>query len=335
MQCEFYVIPGSSPGRRPRASRPWGSGWPGRSGRKSSRWTRWPCTAAWTSARPSPRPRSVAAVPHHLIDVLDPWEEFSLARYVELAEPAAAEIAGRGRQVLFVGGTPLYSEGPLAGHFPRAAGRLGPPPAAGRSGPATRRRLAAPAAGQGRSARGRPAAPQRRPPAHPRGGGLREDRPADQRVAAAVRGGPPRGGVPVFVLDWPRAELHARIGRRVEAMFALGLVAEVRGLLPDVRRHTPCAGPAHGVCGYTSRPQPHRAAGRRLPRGDRAPGRPPQPAGNNRTSPAPHPATRQASDDLVPQPERMPVRARFPVSSTRRQSPGDSPTIARRSSARH
>ena len=37
----------------------------------------------------------------------------------------------------------------------------------------------------------------------------------------------------VFVLDWPRAELHARIDRRVCAMFAAGLVDEVRRLLGE------------------------------------------------------------------------------------------------------
>ncbi len=41
----------------------------------------------------------------------------------------------------------------------------------------------------------------------------------------------PAGECRVFVLDWPRAELCERIDRRVEAMFADGLVEEVRGLL--------------------------------------------------------------------------------------------------------
>ena len=40
----------------------------------------------------------------------------------------------------------------------------------------------------------------------------------------------------MFVLDWPKAELHARIDRRVEAMFAAGLVDEVRRLLAAGRR---------------------------------------------------------------------------------------------------
>ena len=99
--------------------------------------------------------RGAPAVPHHLIDVLDPWEEFSLARYVELAGRAAAEIAGRGRQVLFVGGTPLYLKALLAGHLPRTAGRLGAAPPAGRRGPAARRRTGC-TGGWPRSIRPRP-----------------------------------------------------------------------------------------------------------------------------------------------------------------------------------
>jgi tRNA dimethylallyltransferase len=48
------------------------------------------------------------AVPHHLIDVADPWEAFSAARYVELADRAVTEIHARGRPVVAVGGTVLY-----------------------------------------------------------------------------------------------------------------------------------------------------------------------------------------------------------------------------------
>jgi tRNA dimethylallyltransferase len=49
-----------------------------------------------------------AAVPHHLIDVADPWESFSAARFVELADAAVAEIHGRNRPVIAVGGTVMY-----------------------------------------------------------------------------------------------------------------------------------------------------------------------------------------------------------------------------------
>ncbi|MGD8454494.1 MAG: tRNA (adenosine(37)-N6)-dimethylallyltransferase MiaA [Phycisphaerae bacterium] len=49
-----------------------------------------------------------AAVPHHLIDVADPWEPFSAARFVDLADQAITDIHARGRPVVAVGGTILY-----------------------------------------------------------------------------------------------------------------------------------------------------------------------------------------------------------------------------------
>ncbi|MFO0837585.1 MAG: tRNA (adenosine(37)-N6)-dimethylallyltransferase MiaA [Phycisphaerae bacterium] len=49
-----------------------------------------------------------AAIPHHLIDVADPWKSFSAARFVELADAAVAQIHARGRPAVLVGGTVLY-----------------------------------------------------------------------------------------------------------------------------------------------------------------------------------------------------------------------------------
>lgn len=58
------------------------------------------------TAKPSAEQR--AAIPHHLIDVADPSESFSAARFVELADRAVDEISARGRPVVAVGGTVLY-----------------------------------------------------------------------------------------------------------------------------------------------------------------------------------------------------------------------------------
>ena len=58
------------------------------------------------TAKPAAQQR--AALPHHLIDVADPWETFSVARFVELADRAVAEIHVRDRPVIAVGGTVLY-----------------------------------------------------------------------------------------------------------------------------------------------------------------------------------------------------------------------------------
>lgn len=58
------------------------------------------------TAKPSPSER--AATPHHLIDVADPWESFSAARFAAEADAAVAGIHARGRPVIAVGGTVMY-----------------------------------------------------------------------------------------------------------------------------------------------------------------------------------------------------------------------------------
>ena len=49
-----------------------------------------------------------ARVPHHLVDLVDPGEEFSVARFQPLARAAIGEVLGRGRVPLLVGGSGLY-----------------------------------------------------------------------------------------------------------------------------------------------------------------------------------------------------------------------------------
>ena len=58
------------------------------------------------TAKPSPLER--AEVRHHLIDVADPWEDFTVARYQADAREALDEIESRGNRALLVGGTGLY-----------------------------------------------------------------------------------------------------------------------------------------------------------------------------------------------------------------------------------
>jgi len=67
------------------------------------------------TAKPAPAER--AAVPHHMIDILDPWESCSAARFAALADAAIADIATRGRLPLVVGGTPLYVMSLMFGMF--------------------------------------------------------------------------------------------------------------------------------------------------------------------------------------------------------------------------
>ncbi|MBQ8313606.1 MAG: tRNA (adenosine(37)-N6)-dimethylallyltransferase MiaA [Clostridia bacterium] len=55
-----------------------------------------------------PTPEEMEGVPHHMIDVAEPGEAFSVAQYQEMAETAIADIVSRGHQPLLVGGTGLY-----------------------------------------------------------------------------------------------------------------------------------------------------------------------------------------------------------------------------------
>lgn len=67
------------------------------------------------TAKPSLAER--AAVPHHLIDVVEPAEPFSVARFVEMADHVVSDATARGRRVLAVAGTPLYLMGLTYGLF--------------------------------------------------------------------------------------------------------------------------------------------------------------------------------------------------------------------------
>ncbi len=170
-------------------------------------------------------------VPHHLIDVLDPDQEFSVAQYLAAAAEVVADIRRRGRLPLFVGGTPLYLKALLRGIF------RGPPPdwafrsqmseLAAREGPAALyRRLQA--ADPATAARLHPHDVRRVIRAlevyAKTGLSLAE---LQRHFAQAV----PRAQCRVYVLEWPPTVLRSRIQRRVDAMFAAGLVEETRQLV--------------------------------------------------------------------------------------------------------
>jgi tRNA dimethylallyltransferase len=185
------------------------------------------------TAKPSPRLREIA--PHHLIDVIEPHEEFSVAQYVNAAGRAAEEIVARQRTPLFAGGTGLYLRSLLRGVFE------GPP-----ADPDLRCELEAEAA------RATPDELHERLKAVDP---LSADRihPNDvRRIVRALevyqRTGQPlsafqrqlplppeRRPENVFWLSPPRPWLYARINRRVVQMFEEGLLDEVARLLtaPD------------------------------------------------------------------------------------------------------
>ncbi|MEG2087687.1 MAG: tRNA (adenosine(37)-N6)-dimethylallyltransferase MiaA [Angelakisella sp.] len=59
-------------------------------------------------ATAKPTAAEQAEVPHHLIDLLEPWESFSVAQYTTLAHKAIAGVYGRGNLPILAGGTGLY-----------------------------------------------------------------------------------------------------------------------------------------------------------------------------------------------------------------------------------
>ena len=70
-----------------------------------------------------PTREEMRGVPHHMLDVADPGEEFSVARYVELARACVEDILNRGRLPVVAGGTGLYIDSLLSGrtfapHYP-------------------------------------------------------------------------------------------------------------------------------------------------------------------------------------------------------------------------
>lgn len=181
------------------------------------------------TAKPEASVREQA--PHHLLDLVSPNEDFSVSQYLNAAHQMVKDIRARGREVLFVGGTPMYlkallrglSEGPAANPELRATLEK---EAEDVGSPVLHERLAAvdPEAGE----RIHPNDTRRIVRAlevyETTGQTISsyQSQFADGRSAEECR---------VFVMDWPREILHERINQRVDQMFAVGLVDEVKGLL--------------------------------------------------------------------------------------------------------
>ena len=62
-----------------------------------------------------PTPEEMGGVPHHMLDVADPEEDFSVARYVDMAAKCVDDILSRGRLPILAGGTGLYIDSLLSG----------------------------------------------------------------------------------------------------------------------------------------------------------------------------------------------------------------------------
>ena len=62
-----------------------------------------------------PTVEEMQGVPHHMLDVADPEEDFSVARYVEMAAACVDDILARGKLPILAGGTGLYIDSLLSG----------------------------------------------------------------------------------------------------------------------------------------------------------------------------------------------------------------------------
>lgn len=179
------------------------------------------------TAKPSEDERR--RVPHHLIDIVDPNERFTLAQYQDLAYRAIDGVIGRGQVPFLVGGTGLYIKAVTEGFIiPRVE-----------PNPGLRRRLYREAAQVGRDALHAqlqgvdPIAAAKIDP--------RNVRRVIRALEVFEETGIPISQLqgkesPPYEMLWigltrPRAELYQRIDRRVDRMIERGLVGEVKDLV--------------------------------------------------------------------------------------------------------
>lgn len=179
-----------------------------------------------------PAAEEMLGVPHHLIDVVPPWEDYSAARYISDAAQCIDDIISRGKTPLLVGGAGLYIDSLLSGRVFSARG-----------GDALRRELEAEY-----DERGGENMLKRLGDFDPESAAklFANDRKRIVRAFEAYRVSgkpisqhdretkafPPRYASRKFALSFSdRAVLYARIERRVDKMISIGLEREVRGLL--------------------------------------------------------------------------------------------------------
>ena len=179
------------------------------------------------TAKPSPSERR--AVPHHLVDLVEPSEEFTVAEFQRAYHDALADIAGRGGPALLVGGTGLYhrvviDDLDLPGEWPDVRARLTD----------ECRRLGVEALHE-RLAGLDPEAAAKMEPTNERRV-IRALEVVEGSGRAFSSFGPGLGSyrpspVAQIGLRWDRAVLGQRIEQRVHRMVEAGLVAEVQAIL--------------------------------------------------------------------------------------------------------
>ena len=201
------------------------------------------------TAKPSPEQRN--QVPHHLIDVVEPTQAFSVGMYRKLADAAISEIHGKGKPALVCGGTGLYIRSLVDGLFngPEADWKLRGEllAEAERNGPETL---------HARLAEVDPKAAEKISPRDLRRivraleVHSKTRRPISRFQVQWKR---KRPVPPMFGLTMRREALYHTIEKRVEDMFRRGLVEETRRLLAGGLRENRTAMQAIGykeVVGY-------------------------------------------------------------------------------------
>ena len=172
-------------------------------------------------------------IPHHMLDVAEPWEEYSVARYVEQAEACCRDILRRGKLPILVGGTGLYIDSLISGRDFAAVD----------SDQGLREALSAEydaLGGEAMHRRLQEIDPERSAILHP-GDKRRIVRALEvYRLTGTTitehdrqtRALPKRFDAAAIHLNFKnRAALYARIDRRVDRMVEQGLFREVEGLL--------------------------------------------------------------------------------------------------------
>ena len=171
-------------------------------------------------------------IPHHMIDVAEPDEDFSVSRYCRLASPIVDDIVARGKTAIIAGGTGLYMDSLIRGNA------FAPFPATG-----VREKLEAQADAEGMEAMLNWLAsvdPESAARLH-----LSDRKRIIRALEVYLETGqtitehnrktqaiPPRYNPLWLGLDFAdRAELYRRIDARVGLMLEIGLIAEIQSLL--------------------------------------------------------------------------------------------------------
>ena len=171
-------------------------------------------------------------VPHHMLSVVEPWEDFSVSRYCEMATPILDDILARGKTAIIAGGTGLYMDSLIRGNdfapFPATGMREKLEAKADELGmEAMLAELAAidPETAQRLHLKDRKRIIRALEVYYETGQTITQHNKKTQEV-------PPRYQPVWLGLDFAdRQELYRRIDMRVELMLQQGLVEEIRSLL--------------------------------------------------------------------------------------------------------